>query len=186
MKKILNMLLAVCLCCGMLMGCGNTEKNGPVAEDGSMSDENVTREEVQDNTDESVEAISENDVLPHDNSIKLSDTKETIGSKENLTESEYGIEGLWNSDATWHVEDSDFEVSYSFAEDGTLQYMMYMLVDSSLDEIQLGFTEVTANYELQKLYGDGEGSWIVKSGDKLFSVTMEVDESSILVKIMPA
>lgn len=186
MKKLLSMLLILCLFCGVLTGCSNMEENEPVAEDDSVSDENVMREDAQDNTDESDEAISENDVLPHDNNIKLSDTKETIGSKENLTENEYGIEGLWNSDATWNVEGNNFEISYSFAEDGSIQYVSYMLIDSSLDNIQLGFTEVTANHELQKLYGDGEGNWLVKSGDKLFSATMEVDESSILVKIMPA
>lgn len=184
MKKTLSMLLVVCLCCGFLAACSSHENEPTVVDDEPVVDETVVQEDELEDTENT--EISENDVLPHDNSIKLSDTKDIIGSKENLTESEYGIEGLWNSDAIWHVEDSDFEVSYSFAEDGTLQYMSYMLVDSSLDEIQLGFTEVTANYELQKLYGEGEGSWLVKSGEKIFSVTMEVDESSILIKIMPA
>lgn len=184
MKKFLSMLLVTCLCCGILAACSSQKKEQTSVNDDSAVDETVAQEGESEEADDT--EISENDVLPHDNSIRLSDTKDIIGSKENLTESEYGIEGLWNSDTTWHVEDSDFEVSYSFAEDGTLQYMSYLLVDSSLDEIQLGFTEVTANYELQKLYGDGEGSWLVKSGEKLFSVKMEVDKSSILIKIMPA
>lgn len=188
MKKLLSMLLLVSLCCGMLMGC-TTRKNEPVVlNDEPVADEPVAQDEEDGGMQDDSPSVSDNDVLPHDNSIRLSDTKQTIESKEVLTENEYGIEGLWNSESTWHVEDSDFEISYSFADDGSIQYVTYILVDSSLSDIELGFIEVTANYELQKLYGDGEGSWYVNSGEKVFEVTLEVDEdnSSILVKIMPA
>lgn len=143
-----------------------------------------------DSTKGNLGSESKNDVLPHNANIHLSDTKSDIENIETLSDSEYGIAGLYDSSSTWRVENSDFEISYSFSDDGSIQYVTYMLVNSSLSEIELGFIEVTANYELEKLYGDGDGNgnWIINSEGNTFNVTLEVDEgnSSILIKIMPA
>lgn len=175
MRKIVSMLLIAMMCCGLLTGCAKpkVQKLGPADNSEEVVGENEALNIEEDNAEESDMIASDNNVLPHNREIKLSDTKDIISSKETLVKNEYGIEGLWDSSETWHVENSDYQISYNFFEDGTLRYVSYILVDSSLSDMELGFTEVTTKGELRKLYGDGEQSWEINNDGKTCKVTLE-------------
>lgn len=143
------------------------------------------KNELLNKDNNSVEGIG-NDALPHNSLIHLTDNKESIEKMEDLKESEYGLEGVYESTSTWHVENSDYTISYSFADDGSIQYVSYILVDSDLSDIELEFTEVTTRGELWKIYGDGENYWEIKSNDKVYYVTLKRNDEdhSILLNIM--
>lgn len=182
MKKIVSMLLAVVMCCGLLVGCG--EKEAPKLK----GSESISKVQDEESTKDITVQDEEGVVLPHNRELKLSDTQDVIASKETLTKSEYGIEGLWDSSATWHIENSDYEISYSFSEDGAIQYVTYLLVDSSLSDIELGFIEVTTKGELWEIYGDGDGNWTVDSNGEEYTVTLERknEDHCVILKIMKA
>lgn len=186
MKRLLVVLILAVA--GLSVGCGGSNENDkkPQLEDLDQSIESQIEETETIEQNNSSNYVSDNDVLPHDHSLRLSDTKEIIESKETLTESPYGIEGLWNSSKTWHVENSDFEIAYSFDNDGNIQYVSYMLIDFSLSDIELGFTEVTARKELDNIYGTGDGEWIINSNERQYTVTLKKSEedNSIQLTIM--
>lgn len=95
MKKVLCVLLAAVLCCGLLGGCNKKE---------------------------------EIDTLPHDDGIRLSDSKEEIIKKEGLKEeNENGgvISGYPKSEKV-KILDTEFECLYQFSDRdciGTLRYL---------------------------------------------------------------
>ena len=186
MKRLLAVLMLVIM--GVIAGCGGNSAGNQMTYSTSLEQnfESITEDTVkieETNNNSASGFVSDNNVLPHNQSLKLSDTKDIIEGKESLSESSLGIEGLWESIAKWHVENSDFDISYSFDSDGHIQYITYMLIDASLDEIELGFTEVTARKELDSIYGASDGEWIINSDERQYTAKLEKSDENHSIQL---
>lgn len=141
MKKIISLVMMVCLCIGM-MGCGGEGR--PVEKD-------VT-------------------ALPHNGDIHIDDEKQDIEKKDEIIESDGSVDASYMKKKSVNIEDGEYLVGYEFSnageDDGHIATIVYDSDSVAIEDAQKYIDEVYGELEKDSTTGryilrDAKKAWLV-------------------------